>query len=320
MHMKKLLAIVLTATLLLGWTAGHIPLVFGAAPVGFVPTYPGDTNQEQESATVTAITSPPQFTSKVKAYKRANEDTVGWLYIPGTTINNVVVQNPNALGNNYYLRHSFTGQLSVKGTYCADRRDHFGTGSRESLSRNTVLYAHNFDDDPNGILFAQLQKYKDPDFAARHPYIFFSTESEDLVWEVFAVYDTTVNFPYVWPNLSYDTYRYILHYVDAASIYQYNDISITENDKLLTLSTCTFSIKGKKLEPGKENDYRFVVMARLVNPGESLHKNASLTVRQKTLHADNMPTLENQIIAEVGDAYGTDDLSNEEHENPDTSQ
>lgn len=230
----------------------------------------------------TVANIPPSFAREVVKKKAENSDTVGWLYIPDTTINREILQNPAEETNDYYLNLNFDGLPDRNGAFCADQRATFG--GREALSRITALYGHSWDDNPDGELFAQLKKYRNPEFAESHPYVFFSTGEEDMAWEVFAVYDTTVYLPYILPNLSGKRLAETLNVIYASSYYDYY-IDITPEDRLLALSTCTFTVDGHAELPGV-NDYRFVVMARLCGPGEPLKEQADLWVRTSPLPPD----------------------------------
>lgn len=215
----------------------------------------------------------PDFTGAVQDKRRQNPDTVGWISIPDTTVDDVVLQNPAGETNDYYLNLSFDGEPDRNGVYCADRRATFGEGGRGELSRITALYGHSWDDNPDGTLFSQLKKYRDPDFARAHPYIFFSTVAENMVWEVIAVFDTTIYMPYIIPDLSEQDFRQMLRVAGASSIYDYQT-PVRDGDKLLVLSTCTQSVPGYPSLPA-QNDYRFVVMARLVDPEEPFSDEAA---------------------------------------------
>ena len=230
--------------------------------------------------TVASIT--PSFGRRIAGKRAANSDTVGWLYIPDTTIHREILQNPAGETNDYYLNLSFEGLPDSDGVFCADRRATFG--GRGELSRITALYGHSWDDDPEGELFAQLKKYRDPEFAADHPYVFFSTGEEDMVWEVFAVYDTTIYLPYILPDLSGWELATTLNTVYASSYYDYH-IDITPEDRLLALSTCTFAVDGHPNLPSI-NNYRFVVMARLCGPAEPLKEQAGFSVRTSPMAPD----------------------------------
>lgn len=66
-----------------------------------------------------------------------NRDTIGWLKIPGTKINNSVLQSYD---NAYYLRQDERRKYSLYGCYFADYECSFGT--RDDLSPNTIIYGH----------------------------------------------------------------------------------------------------------------------------------------------------------------------------------
>jgi len=217
----------------------------------------------------------PDFYEDILQKQEQNGDTIGWLHIPNTEINDVILKNPTEETNNYYLNINFDGEPDEDGVFCADRRAQFGEGGREDLSRITALYGHSRDDDPEGTLFSPIKKYRDPEFAGDHPYIFFSTEAENMVWEVFAVFDTTIYLPYIEPDLSDGEFYKMLNTVYASSLYDYYP-EITSEDKLLVLSTCTFNVPEHENLPAL-NDYRFVVMARLVDPDEPAKEQAEFT-------------------------------------------
>ncbi|MDR2932931.1 MAG: class B sortase [Oscillospiraceae bacterium] len=243
---------------------------------------PADAAERESRRTVAAIT--PDFGENIKEKKAQNSDTIGWLYVPGTEINNVILQNPGNKSNSYYLTRDFYGNPDKDGLYCADFRARFGDGRRKSLSRIVTLFGHSWEDDPNGRLFAQLKKYRDPQFARDNPYIFFSTGSENMAWEVFAVFDTTIDLPYITPDLSDNHFFDMLDIVSALSVYDYG-IEIHESDRILTLSTCTYAVKGQAQLP-YYNDYRFAIMARLAGPDEEAKNEAVFSQNGQTLKPD----------------------------------
>lgn len=198
--------------------------------------------------------------------KSQNADTVGWLRIPGTDINNSVLQ---AHDNMAYLRRDERKRDDVYGCYFADYTCDFG--SREELSPNTVIYGHSdLQDNPDGPRFSQLFRFTDPEFAAQTPYIRFGTLEELMDWQVFAVFYTDVSMDYIRSDLTGADFSAIVDEAKSKSLYDYG-VEVGEDDKLLTLSTCT-------IKYGKEDtEHRFVVMAKLVPAGANLAKTAQLT-------------------------------------------
>ncbi len=237
---------------------------------------------------VSAIT--PANGERIRERKAENADVVGWLTVPGTDVDSVIVLG-KAGDNGFYTEHDFYGNPSKDGTYFADMRCDFSSPTREGIPQNITLYGHNWDENPDGRLFAQLKRYKDKAFAEAHPYIFFSTEEEDMAYEVFAVCDFPTKLSYIIPDHPWEALDEILNLAYEASIYDYH-VNLTEADKILTLSTCSFNVPGREPLPLDEfPDYRFVVMARLTSPDEARKEKASLTVNEDILPPDDMPAI-----------------------------
>ena len=219
------------------------------------------------------------------AMQQKNKDTIGWIYIDGTTVNDVVVKVNYNDDNKYYLRRNANGENDNDGCYYADWR--CKTGNRNSISKNTVVYGHNlgrsasglipdYQNHANGPKFAQLLKYQDEEFAKTHPYIYYSTIEEDMVRQVFAVFYTDIKFDYIEPNPADATFNSLLKKAQDLSFYNY-DVEVSSNDKILTLSTCTYRMADDtKLH--YPNDYRYVVMAKLLPADAVLEDTVSLTV------------------------------------------
>ena len=219
------------------------------------------------------------------AMQQKNKDTIGWLYIDGTTVNDVVVKVNYNDDNKYYLRRNANGENDNDGCYYADFR--CTSGNRSTISKNTVIYGHNlgraenalltdYQNHANGPKFAQLLKYQDEEFAKTHPYIYYSTIEEDMVWQVFAVFYTDIKFDYINPNPADATFNSLIKKAQDLSFYDY-DVEVTSNDKILTLSTCTYRLADDtKLH--YPNDYRYVVMAKLLPADAVLEDTVSLTI------------------------------------------
>lgn len=196
--------------------------------------------------------------TKLATFAQNNEDTVGWLNVPGTTIDEVVVQAPD---NDYYLRRNNMKQSDFNGCYYADYRTKLG--ARKDLSKNVVIYGHSMDDNPDGARFSQLKKYLDIEYCKENPYILFSTPESDLTWQVFAVYYTDINFYYIEPNPDAATFTNMISEMKQRSQFIF-DVDVSASDTILTLSTCTYK------ETTNRSNYRYVVQAKLLPAGASL--------------------------------------------------
>ncbi len=193
----------------------------------------------------------------------ANNDFVGWLYIPGTNVNTPVVQTKD---NNKYLRNNFYGSNTNYGTTYADYRCNKGA----TLSTNTVLYGHNM---PSGTHFYDVHRYENIEWYKSHPTIEYRTLYGTYTFLVSNVFYTTASrkfdggylFNYIYPNLGPKSMGGFIQQVTQRSIYT-TGIDIKPTDKFITLSTCTHSLDGAC---GTDIDGRLVVVGRLIRYGES---------------------------------------------------
>jgi len=202
--------------------------------------------------------SPGSFLDKILEYHNKNNDTIGWLYVPGTDINESVVQSTD---NSYYLRRTNLRAVDRYGCYFADYECNFTDGH---LPKNTIIYGHSMEmnDDPNGTRFSQLKRWLDPTFAKEHPYIYFSTPEKDMVYKIFTVMYTTTKFNYIDPEPSNTEFLSMLNQSRNSSQYNY-PVEVNATDSIITLSTCVYKFTGTW-----PNNYRYVIMGRLVRPGE----------------------------------------------------
>ncbi|MDL2232293.1 class B sortase [Ruminococcaceae bacterium OttesenSCG-928-L11] len=202
------------------------------------------------------------------AQKQAlNEDTVGWLTVPDTGIDDVVLWREG--DNDYYLRRNFDRRHSNSGVYYADKDCTFGDGTAAALGKNTAIYGHSLSDSKFDAKFGPMRWYLEEDFARSHPYLYFSTTKENLVWEVVAVFYSTTGVPYNKGTLDEDAFAAMFQTVSEQSLYRYS-YEYSPDDKFLTLSTCVYSLpdQGALEYP---NEYRLGIMARLVGNADTLH-------------------------------------------------
>ncbi len=215
----------------------------------------------------------PKLTSFVREKHAQNSDTVAWIKVPGTTIDDVVVCYPGDR-NSFYLRRNFDKRSDFNGSIFADYRTTF-----DKLKPNTTIYGHSMSDDPLDYRkqFSPLKLFQDIEFAKKTPYVYLSTAGEDLVFEVFTVMFTGIDLYYIDPDPK--DFEGLIEKCRARSLYNY-DVSVKKGDKILTLSTCTYSLPDGRTFPVNtdEHGYRYAVMAKLVADKTNLKNKASLTV------------------------------------------
>lgn len=204
------------------------------------------------------------------AYEK-NNDLVGWITIPNTTIDHPVVQ---AEDNEYYLRRSFYKVYDKRGTIFMEHRCHY-----DEFCKNTILYGHNFLD---SSMFSDLENYKDLEFYQKTPIVEFNTIYKSYKWKVFAVClvnvdpkdDNGYSLSCIYPFMSDDNFEEYISLVDERTIIK-TSVDVKKTDKILTLSTCT---RDMDLPGRGQTNARCIVLARLVREGESLDVDTSSAV------------------------------------------
>lgn len=219
------------------------------------------------------------LSKKSREYHELNSDTIGWLHLPNTSIDNVVLFYPDENNKYFYLRRDFYKNDSFDGSYFVDYRSNMD-GGREGLSKNTVIYGHSMSDDPTTPLFSQLKKYWNTEYAKENPYIYFSDLDEDMAFEIFAVFITHTDFNYNEPDPTEKNFLDLINACKGKSMYQY-DTEVGADDKILTLSTCLYSVNG--VAQGYPNNYRYVVMAKLLPSNEKLSDNTVFEVNPEAV-------------------------------------
>ena len=150
--------------------------------------------------------------------------------------------------NEFYVNRHFKDRESPAGSVFMDYRNDV-----QVMSQNTILYGHAMKNDE---MFGSLKKYLQQDYAEAHPIIYLDTLYEGYDVEVFAAYETTIDFYYIETEFkSHDAFLKFLDEIQARSVIEMN-VDIGPGDKILTLSTCKDSVMS--------NDHRFVVQGKLV--------------------------------------------------------
>ncbi len=211
------------------------------------------------------IRLPEGMMSKYAYLYAINQDLVGWVRIPNSIIDVQVVQSEQ---NGDYLKKDFYGNYSRYGCPYMDYRN-----DPKYLDDNTILYGHHMSD---GLVFADLTKYKTIDGFKESPLIQFDTLYRSYTFKVYAVFisnsraedDNDYIFNYTVTNFASDeAFMSYIAAVDERKLYT-TGVDVQPGDKLLTLQTCTYEF----------SDARLVVVGRLVRDGESTTVDTNLAV------------------------------------------
>lgn len=187
------------------------------------------------------------------ALREENEDIYAWIYVPNTTVDYPVLQHPT--DNSYYLNYNLDGTKGYPG--CIYSEDY---NSKDFTDIHTVLYGHNLKDK---TMFSTLHNFEDPQLFEQDNYIYIYTPDYVYVYQIFAAYEypaihLLANYDYSNEYVYEEFLKSIYNTVDRVARVR-SDITVTTEDKILTLSTCTSD---------HNSDLRFLVTGVLLNPRE----------------------------------------------------
>ncbi len=229
-------------------------------------------NKDKDKTTTAPLTPEQQWAEIQKEYPNVifpmglqlkyarlyatNPDFVGYLEADGIGLSLPIVQAEN---DSKYLEKNFYGKSTKYGCPFVTHVNNI-----VDPDMNTIIFGHHMN---NGTVFGALDEYKTIDGFRAAPVITFNTLYKDYSWKVVAAFITNAYekddngylFRYYFASLStQDRFAAYLNEMSQRSLYD-TGVDVLPTDKLLTLSTCSHEFE----------DARFVVVARLVRPGES---------------------------------------------------
>ena len=200
----------------------------------FIEYIPGLTEPESESNSAgyeEYISPQEQIEALLLSLTEINPHFIGWISIPGTSVDYPVVLGPD---NFLYLHTTFNGIRNPAGAIFMDYRGTAGFNAPVSL-----IHGHNMRD---GSMFSSLTDYLDQEFMNRYPEIIIVTaDGERLVYNIFAVRRTDA-----WD----DVYTFDFNDYEAAE----KLFGATDTNRILILSTCM---------GGSDRNARLLVLAAL---------------------------------------------------------
>ena len=164
-----------------------------------------------------------------------NGDVKGWLLNPDTIINYPFVQGAD---NDYYLYRFLDGSSNSSGTLFVDYRC-----AGDFSSNHTIIYGHNMKD---GSMLSTITNYWKQDYYEEHPYMFINTPTQNYRLELFSGYVTPADSDaYTVFFKDSAAYAKFLETLDSRSNFN-SDVELTENDRIVTLSTCTYEYEAAR--------------------------------------------------------------------------
>lgn len=195
-----------------------------------------------------AVPEPVEIPVNFQELQAMNPDIYAWIEIPGTEVNYPIVQSAN--DREYYLDHTIEGAEGLPGSIYTENLN-----TTTFQDKNTVVYGHNMRDKS---MFGGLKYYADSTYMEEHKQIYIYTPEHIYTYEVFGAVtydDRHLLLSYDFNNTEdYQAFLDSLSQMRNMNTYINKARSVTTEDRILTLSTCT----------GNEQQ-RFLVEAVLID-------------------------------------------------------
>ncbi len=190
-----------------------------------------------------------------KKLHKTNSDIYAWIYVPGTKVDYPVVQPSNGEDDDFYLNRNIKKKSSSAGAIYSEMQN-----AKDFSDPVTVLYGHNMAD---GSMMATLHDFRNDIFFKKHKYMYIYTPKKKLTYEIYSayVYDNRHilnSFDFSKKSVLMDYLKFTKNptsLVANTRSLKKDDIRLTKDSKILTLSTCTYNYEG---------DTRYLVQGVLI--------------------------------------------------------
>lgn len=163
--------------------------------------------------------------------KNINEDVVGWIYIPDSSINYPILVGAT---DTQYLNMDIERNKSSLGSIFS-----YADTSRNLTDARTVLFGHNMRDFQ---MFGELKQYLDDDFRNEHTKMYIYTEERTLELAIYSIFVCKETDNVLWDNVELGTIEYQELLQELADRNEYPDISTdvadSYNEQTFSLVTC----------------------------------------------------------------------------------
>ncbi len=222
------------------------------------------------------------------ALTEINEDFVGWIRIPDTTVNYPIVQGQD---NKYYLRRLFTREWNNSGCLFLDYRV-----NRDFSSRHSIIYGHHMQND---TMFSCLTNYSDQAYYDAHPTIYLVTPTENLEISVLSGYVSVTDLdPWQLTFSSDDELQRWLDTTVSRSRFK-STVTPTVEDRIITLSTCSYEY----------SDARFI----LIGVARPVTDDPENLESSRPIDEDGKSPVSSESSSEHENSQNTDDPEEAQH-------
>ncbi len=174
--------------------------------------------------------------------QKINPDIYAWIRVPGTPIDYPVAGVQGKKKEDYYLNHNFRNAYEFAGMIYSQKEN-----ARDFSDPVTVLYGHNM---INGSMFAGLRKFADGQFFKKHDSVYIFTPEQRLTYRIIAYYESdnkNILQHYGFFQKREQMEQYLKVIMGPGNGHVRPEISLSADDKILTLSTCSSASARRRL-------------------------------------------------------------------------
>ncbi len=195
-------------------------------------------------------------TNKINNYNKTHEETnaVGWIRVQGTNIDYPVIYASSSVD---------VSKITEDFTWVLDNVD--------ELTNYTYILGHNIRNvssnplitDKSHTRFEQLPSFLYLDFAEKNKYIQYSIDGKDYLFKIFSTsFVKHTDQKTETENMKQEELKEYINKSLKDSYFDF-DVDVDENDKIITLATCTRFY-------GPTTEYMYKIDARLVRDNEKI--------------------------------------------------
>ena len=182
-----------------------------------------------------AIAAAQEMKPKFDAAYEKNNGICAWITVPGTGVDYEIARSTAEEPEDFYLHRGPTKKYRYAGTVYMQK-----VNVADFTDANTVLYGHNMQ---NGTMFGTLRKYRQRNYFEQNNTIYVYIPGKVLTYRIFSafVYDNR-NIMYSFDFRDDEQYADFLSQITSpkSTVKQLDDsVSVTTEDRIITLSTCT---------------------------------------------------------------------------------
>lgn len=193
----------------------------------------GETPSSEELSTSSEPTlaeNPIDF----EALQQQNPDAYAWINVPNTKVDYPILQSSADKEENYYLHRNLEGNYEFRGSVFTQK-----CNSKDFSDPVTVIYGHNMLDES---MFSTLHYFRDETFFEENELFYIYTPGHILTYRVVSAYQYDSR--HILNSFDFSQEKVFQEYIDFLLSPQSmiaavrKGVSVTTNDRIVTLSTC----------------------------------------------------------------------------------